>query len=357
MQVEKLLATASGDRQYGDLLRDACAAVAPQQVRAALAYATQSGVAELCDALNGLTGWGTSQKQWLVGIDYCRSDPLALSHLHGLPNSAVRVHDGQFVVARAGCNPRVSFHPKLYLLTGQTTTATIVGSGNLSRTGMRFGIEAAASLRSREDAAELVQVSGWYRRLWTAATPWPRVAAAYSVRYADQANRQQPAPIEDDAAPESAGRRGQLTPEQLRQLRVCEHLWIEAGNLHANRGPNRPGNQLMLKRNTRVFFGFQARELARDTTIGEVAIRYGTHDRPDCSLRFSNNSMDVLTLPLPGDGGPAEYDQKVLHFHRVGVRRFVLELGNATQIASWRRRSDQIGGTQQMAGGRAWGVF
>lgn len=357
MQVQKLLATESGDRQYGDLLRDACTAVAPRQVRAALAYATQSGVAELCDALDGLAGWGAAQKQWLVGVDYCRSDPLALAHLEGLPHSAVRVHDGRFVVGRPGCNPRISYHPKLYLLTGDTVTATIVGSGNLSRTGLRFGVEAAASLRSREDAAELASVTSWYGRMWTAATPLPRIAAAYAGRYGAAENRRQPAPVEDDAAPESAGTRGQLTPEQLRQLRVCEHLWIEAGNLHANRGPGRPGNQLMLKRNTRVFFGFQARELQCDTLVGEVAIRFGNHDRPDCSLRFSNNSMDVLTLPIPGEGGPAEYDQEVLLFRRVGVRRFVLQVGTAADAASWRRRSDQIGGTHSMSSGRSWGVF
>lgn len=357
MQVQKLLATSANDQEYGNLLRDAYTGVAPRQLRAAVAYATQSGVAELCRAFDALAGWGAVQKQWLVGIDYCRSDPLALAHLSGLPNSSVRVHDGDFVAGRAGCNPRTSFHPKLYLLSGAAVTATVVGSGNLSRTGLRVGIEAAASLRSAEDAAELASVTTWYGRMWTAATPLARIATAYAGRYASLENRRQPAPVEDDAAPESAGRRGQLSPEQLRQLRVCEHLWIEAGNLHANRGPGQPGNQLMLKRNTRVYFGFQASELARDTAIGEVAIRFGAHDRSDCSLRFSNNAMDVLALPIPGAGGPAAYDRRVLHFRRVGVHRFALELGTAADAANWRGRSDQIGGTHAMSSGRSWGVF
>lgn len=356
MRVEKLLATAPGDRQYGELLRDACTSIGPQQVRAALAYATQSGVAELCDALVGLAGWNTSQKHWLVGVDYCRSDPRAISHLESLPNSAVRVHDGQYVAGRSGCNPRVSYHPKLYLLTGAGNTATIVGSGNLSRTGLRFGVEAAASLRSSEDAAELVQVTNWFGTMWTGATPWPQIAVEYSRRYASAENRRQPAPVEDDAAPESAGRRGQLSPEQLRQLRVCEHLWIEAGKLGDNRhGP--PGNQLMLKRNARVFFGFQAYELPNNSLIGNVEIQYGVHSSPNCSLRFGDNSMDILTLPIPGQGGPARYDQQVLLFRRIGVRKFVLEVGAAAVAAAWRQRSDVVGGTHSMRYGRTFGVF
>lgn len=357
MNVERLLATSPNDRQYGDLLRDAFVEALPRNVRAAIAYATQSGVAELCDALGGVVQWRTARKQWLVGIDYCRSDPLALAHLGSLPNSSVRVHDGEFVAARSGCNPRVSYHPKLFMFAGADRTATVVGSGNMSRTGLRYGVEAAASLRCPDDAPQLASVSRWYGQMWNHATPYDQIAVAYAAQYAAQPNRRQPAPVEDDAAPASAGTRGQLRPEELRQLRVCEHLWIQAGNLHENRGPGRAGNQLMLTRNTRVYFGFQARDLDRDTLIGEVALRYGAHHRDGCSLRFSNNAMDVLTLPIPGDEGPAAYDQEVLLFRRTGVREFALSLGTRSQAAQWRRQSGQIGGLHRMTSGREWGVF
>lgn len=357
MIMEHLVATNARDRQYGNLLHEAFNASTPNRVRAALAYATQSGVAELCATLGGLAPWRTARKQWLIGIDYCRSDPKALDHLASLSHSAVKVHDGTFVAGRSGCTPRVSYHPKLYLFSGDTVTATVVGSGNLSQTGLRIGIEAAASLRSTDTAVKLAPVTQWYEHMWRAATPYDQISGQYAARYNAESNRRQPAPIEDDAAPEGAGRRGQLTPEQLRQLRVCQFLWIEAGNLHENLGSGRPGNQLMLKRNTRVFFGFQARDLDRDTLVGTVAIRYGANTRYECSLRFSNNSMDVLTLPLPGEEGPAAYDRQTLLFRRIGVRQFLVSLGTPAQIANWRRQSDQIAGRFEMKGGREWGVF
>lgn len=113
----------------------------------------------------------------------------------------------------------------------------------------------------------------------------------------------------------------------------------------------------MLKRNTRVFFGFQEKDLAPDTAVGSIAIRYGGHERPDCPLRFSNNSMDVLTLPIPGDEGPERYDLETLCFHRTGLRRFELSIGRARNVAVWRRNSQSIGADFRMASGRRWGVF
>lgn len=356
MRVEQLLATDPGDGRYADLVRDACASARPRRLRAAIAYATQSGVAELCAALDDIPAWRSARKQWLVGIDYCRSDPLALAHLNNLQRSELRVYDGAFVADRTGCAPRVSYHPKLYLFTGPTGTAAALGSGNLSQTGLRVGVEAGTTLWSSAGAA-MRPLIRWFDRHWASATPLQSIAEEYEEQYSALENRRQPTPSEDDDSPASAGVRGQLTPNELRQLRVCGNLWIESGNLHLNRGPGVPGNQLMLKRNTRVFFGFEARDLVPDTAVGSVAIRYGLHDRPDCSLRFSNNSMDVLTLPIPGDEGPEEYDQQVLLFRRIGVRHFELSLGGRADVRRWRSNSERINASFRMASGRRWGVF
>lgn len=356
MHVQRLLATEANDHSYADLIAAACQDSAPTHVRIAIAYATHSGVGELCQCLEPIPSWRRARKQWLVGVDYCRSDPKALRHLDGLTSSQVRIYDGVFVCGRRGCAPRVSYHPKLYVFTRNGSSATVVGSGNLSHTGLRSGIEAAASIRS-SNVASIRETIRWFRSMWRSATPLTSIAADYEDQYAAQDNRRQPAPVEDDAAPPSAGRRGQLTPAELRQLRVCDHLWIEAGNLHENRGNGRPGNQLMLKRNSRVFFGFQARELERDSPVGTVAIKYCSEERTDRSLRFSNNAMDVLTLPVPGDGGPAAYDQETLLFVRIGVRRFRLKLAQQGDKANWRRRSKSIGADFRMSSGREWGVF
>ena len=261
-----------------------------------------------------------------------------------------------FVVRRRGCVPRTSFHPKIYVFHGSQRVRSVVGSGNLSLTGLTMGVEAAASTSSAQGRG-MNAVASWYRSLWREATPLGEVLDRYLTEYRNYENRRTPVPRADDVVPASAGTRGQLTAAELRRLRVCEHLWVEAGNLHLNRGPGRPGNQLMLKRNTRSYFGFEVSDLEPDTTIGAVAIEYAGTMRPDCSLRFSNNSMDVLTLPVPGAGGPSQYDREVLLFRRIGVRRFVLRIARQRDVERWRRESDRVDGQFQMASGRRWGVF
>lgn len=348
----RLLGTQADDGQYLELIRSAYEQTKPKRICVAVAYATHSGVADLDSALSGLPRWKKATKQWLVGIDYCRSDPFALKHLSDLPKSKVRVFDGNFVANRNGCVPRHSFHPKAYLLFGSSKSAAVVGSGNLSRTGLGHGVEAAAAVRG-SDAID--DMRSWFRSQWHSATLLGDIEDRYRGQYESAANRRHPQASEDDAAPESASKSTQLKPHELRKLRVCRHLWIEAGNVTRNRGPSLPGNQLMMKRNSRVFFGFAAKDLPRDSTVGEVTIEWDGRWTDGRSLRFSNNSMDVLTLPVPEDG--EAYDRKTLHFEQVDVRVFKLKVGSRTDVRRWKRRSEAIDGILPMRSERQWGVY
>ena len=68
--------------------------------------------------------------------------------------------------------------------------------------------------------------------------------------------------------------------------------------------------------------------------------------------------MDKLTLPIPGAGGPAAYDQQTLLFTRLAAGVYLLELGTTAQKQSWMRKSQQIDALWQMHGSpRKWGVF
>ena len=352
----QLATTEPNDGSYLELIAEAYTRILPTTMIAAVAYATHSGVAELLHRLETLDGWAQVSKRWLVGIDFCRSDPIALRGLDGLPSSNVRIYDGRFVVGRAQCIPRVSFHPKLYAFQNRNKKAVVAGSGNLSRTGLCVGVEAGLSACDMP-SKDSISLEAWFHSQWQSATPFADVAVEYDDRFQALENRLRPAPIEDDVAPESAGTRGQLTPVQLRKLNVCRHLWIQAGKLHFNRGPGRPGNQLMLKRNTRVYFGFPARDLPPDTALGNITIEYAGNVRYDCSLRFSNNSMDVLTLPVPGVEGPDSYNRKTICFEQIGVRRFRLVLGVPHESARWKRQSKKVDGYFRMSSGRKWGVF
>lgn len=356
MTIERLLATDARDGQYMDMIRAAFEQTQPQRICAAVAYATHSGVAELDTVLSDLQGWQEAKKRWLVGIDYCRSDPLALAHLSNLPKSKVRIFDGSFVANRKGCVPRDSYHPKTYLLLGEKRSAAVVGSGNLSYTGLLQGIEAGASISETKPVA-IKDMQCWFTSNWKTATSFRKIEEKYGKQHGSLENRRHPMASEDDAVPESASRAYQLSPSELRKLRVCRHLWIEAGNITRNRGPNRPGNQLMMKRNTRAFFGFDASDLEQDTLVGYAAIQFSDNAPKLCPLRFSNNSMDVLTLPVPGSEGPVEYDNQTLHFEQTGVRMFRLSVGSRADAKRWQGRSDTIDGKLKMKGGRQWGVY
>ena len=353
MRTERLRATRAGDGGYADLVRAAARRTPLKAVDAALAYVTQSGVAELCGIMSDIDGWDLAPKRWLVGVDHCRSDPLALQHLQGLQAAQLRVHDGRYIVERKECSPRTSFHPKLYMFHGERGTEVIVGSGNLSHTGLRRGIEACVWIGGPVD--EIQPVTDWFGELWAVATPLERVVEQYITAHGRLDNRREPVPLDEDEVPESASGRGNLSSVELRRLRVCKHFWIH-GLTNPNRG-GRPGNQLVMKRNSRVFFGFQAQEREPNTLIGHVGIRYGGRERPKCSLRFSDNRMDILTLPIPGNGGPECYDDEMLRFRRIGLQRFELVVGSTEAAREWQQASKEIGGSFRLKGGRSWGVY
>lgn len=350
MTIDQLLATDARDGRYMDMIRATFERTEPQRICAAVAYATHSGVAELDAALSSLEGWKKTRKQWLVGIDYCRSDPLALTHLDKLPSSNVRIFDGKFVSSRKGCVPRDSYHPKAYLLLGNKRSAAVVGSGNLSRTGLLRGIEAAAAF-SESKRETIENVHSWFTRHWRLATPFSNIEDEYRRQHSSIENRRYPMASEEDAVPESASKRGQLGPKELRKIRVCRQLWIESGKLS-----DKPGNQLNMKKNTRVFFGFEPTDLEPNSPIGSVTVDVGGYHHMNRPLRFGHNSMDMLYLPVPGDDVP-DYRQQFLHFERIGIREFKLTVGRQGDVQRWMKRSQAINGKFELKSGRPWGVY
>ena len=244
------------------------------------------------------------------------------------------------------------------------------GSANLSRNGLEQGHEVGSlqivrSPKNVSDRAVWDSIDSslaWFDQEWNRATVYGSLRDSFRTRF-DAEVVKRGAPTEDDAAPAASldrTKRG-VRLEQIGKLRASHNLWIHAGNLHKNRGPNKPGDQLMMSAMTRVFFGFQPLDVPRDTALGDVHVRHSISGlvlkRP---LRFSNNSMDVLTLPVPESPWPPSYDQRVLLFTKVAAGRelhFELRVGNAREARSWQSKSRSMGTEYAMTSGRAWGVF
>lgn len=351
--------------EYTDLFGQAFSYTTFDRIEIAVAYATLRGTFIIRDAVESECSWEELDKRWVLGIDWCRSEPTALEYIASLPNSQARIFDGQDVVSEPGCVPSVPFHPKVFILRSGEATAVICGSANLSYNGQSQGHEVGSLLASKNSVegcadSPLNVVVNWFEHTWDQSEPVADVLPSYRSRYEASEILQSPIPTDDDIAPWSGARHGALTEIQLRQLRVCRHFWVQAGKLHANLGLNRPGNQLMLSRLTRVFFGFPAIERPIDTFIGHVRIEFHGNERSDCSLRYSNNSMDVLSLPIPGTEGPPRYDDATLLFEQVvdakGVKYF-LQVGSAAEKQLWKRESQKVSGDFKMKSGRQWGVF
>ena len=354
--------------KYTDLFGQAFTYAAFERLDIAVAYSTLRGTFAVRDAIGGASSWDALSKRWVVGIDWCRSEPSALEYIASLPNSQARIFDGQALVNKKGCTPSIPFHPKVFILSSDDATAVISGSANLSLNGQTRGHEVGSLLISTgsdhpeqgDSETPLNAVVDWFDHVWRQSSPLAHILTPYRNQYEAIEHLQAPVPTDDDATPSPTGSGRALSEKRLRQLRACRHLWIQAGNLHANRGPGVAGNQLMLTALTRVFFGFPATGVPTDTLIGHVRIEFQGHERTNCSLRFSNNSMDVLTLPIPGTEGPPQYDGETLLFEQVvdpaGVK-YVLQVGSASAQRTWRNRSKRVSGDFKMTSGREWGVF
>ena len=352
--------------RYSDLFRKAFSQANFQKMDIAVAYATLKGITSVQDAISagGESAWRELDKRWVVGIDWCRSEPLALEYIANLANSDLKIFDGISVVNRQGCVPSTPFHPKVFILHADDFTAVICGSANLSLAGQTRGHEVGSLVMFdnsvTKERASLTEVTSWFEFIWNLSSAPHYVLQSYRKRYETTENMQAPVPTEDDASDLSPSNRTTLSGKQLRQLRACRHLWVEAGNLHANRGFGKPGNQLMLSRLTRVFFGLPATEVPRDTLIGRVRIEFQGNERSNCALRYSNNAMDVLGLPIPGTEGPPSYDHKTVLFEKVVDQsgpKYLLHVGSAGERETWSQSSDQISGHFRMKSSRQWGVF
>jgi len=347
-------------------VRKAASAARFDHVTGLFAYVTESGAKLLLDALDEvMPRWRTAKKRWLVSLDFGRTEPEALRLLCALDNSAVFVPHAAEVLARR-LKPFVCFHPKSLLLhtargLGRGPVGLVVGSANLTFSGLSIGHEHAIALAShgkltsdeRRKLKLLLEESGHMDRLFREAS---RVDKALIAKYA----KLRPTRIGSEDDTPHVKRLTQGRPElrisHAADLATASRLWVDIDYVVENRGRGVPGNQIDLQRGTRVFFGLPAKQVARNTPLGNVVIRY-RGAKNVCHMRFGNNFMDKLNLPVPGVDGPARYDQSTLLFKRRPDGTFDLEVGSRSSINKWKKVSHEQGTLYRMRGGREFGIF
>jgi hypothetical protein len=362
--------TVSGrrDRKYTELFQKGIASGEFTRFSCAVAYATVGGVKLLDETLRGEMGdaWRSIEKQWLVGIDWCRSDPPALRRLASLNKSRVKVPAGETVVSTSGCKPSQTFHPKLFILAGQGRTTIICGSGNLSRNGMSRGCEVGGVVtlhsprepgHSEPQAAALLR---WFGAEWRKADPYHEIADRYEAACRDRVRSKTIVPTDDDAKPTVGVDRARgrtLTEEQIHELRTFQNFWIDAGALGANLGSGVPGNQLDMKRYTRAFFGAGIEDLQPQTEIDHITLVWEGTPHHDRTLKYGHNHMDKLNVPPAGTRGREFYRGKALLFTRRPDGTFDFAAGGPAERRAWRAASRRSGVIHPLSPTREWGLF
>jgi hypothetical protein len=82
-----------------------------------------------------------------------------------------------------------------------------------------------------------------------------------------------------------------------------------------NRGANRPGNQFDLPKGAHVYLGVERVENPKlNSVLAELNIRTPAGAVVERRLRYGNNAMEKLTLPIPEQYGYECYDGKILTF-------------------------------------------
>ena len=342
------------------------------QFRAGVAYATLNGCSILVNDLKHISVWQKSYKRWLISIDYGRTEPEALKYLAKIAYADVRIPSGLKVVGTGGFLPSRPFHPKAYAVDDvangdKSVFGVFLGSGNLTASGLLTGSECGAlSYWSEPNAAEKKTIlqaykeMSWFDVVWESADPVSKVIGAYEKAW----KKSKPPIVEEDedVVDLYVGAQNHVVEGEFAvTLASAKSFWIEVKELYKNRGQNEAGNQVDTPRGTRVFFGFPPTAVPRDTVLGQVVLQNKGFEPVECSVRFANNQMDKVNLPVPGSDGPDTYDSSILLFQRSGVTskgasKFSLLVGDKSHLKQWKAQS--LSETERtMQSGRRYGVL
>lgn len=341
--VLSMVRTLAAKRSYGSML-------------CTFAYGSRRGAADLLAAFAG-TSCDSAEKRWLIGIDFGRTEPAALEYLSKLTNSAVRVPHGHDVVGRPGFIPRKTFHPKgiVFYDPSKDPAALLVGSANLTRNGLSAGTEMTVAYQwpkklSKVDRQILARCKpgiSLMEKLWRDSAPVDEILDDYKQKW--RASPRSRRSVEDDV-PDATERQDLagvvIHGVQATLVASARALWTAPGGVSRNRGAGRAGSQLDLPRGSRVFFGFTSAAVPRNSTFGDVLIQVPGYSQVSRTVRFGNNSMDKVNLPIPGTAGPpGGYHNDNLLFTRqdpdvtTGRERFLLEVLTDRRLATKRAQA------------------
>ena len=328
-----------------------------------VAYATKLGCETLIASLiDSCQNWDMIDKKWIISLDFGHTQPEALELLAKLPNSAVAIPNADLVL-NSKLNPPIRFHPKLFYFqsTSDPQKAAIVsGSCNLTFGGLYMNTEQAtitvlqstSAKLSKQEIAQLIATQNIINDIWSTASP---LTKKIMNKYRSLWKPRQLPSTEKKPSSKFISTNPSIDRVKALALSSATNFWIRVTpKVVQNLGPGKPGNQIDMQHGARVFFDFDVANVPPNTGLGSVPISFkGIKSKR--SLRYGNNGMDKITLPVLQS--PQTYANRTLLFHRNPKGYFELVIGTPKKIAQWRERSLQQNTLYQMQSGREFGVF
>ena len=238
--------------------RDLAAVTTFDRVTGLYAFASLKGARLLTGVMSESPRWPVAVKRWIISIDGGITEPNALRYLLRLRKAEVRVPNAEELLARK-LRPIRRFHPKTLFFERKqadfTPSAIMVGSANLTCSGLCFSDEQAISAHARSGALPDGILSG-LRELEIVVSGVTVVDSAFIDRY--EAIRPTapslPEEFEDDRAELILQERPVLPPTTAASLAAASHFWVEIEYVVANRGRLEQGNQIDMQRGSRLFW-------------------------------------------------------------------------------------------------------
>lgn len=340
--------------------------VQPVRMLSSVSYASFSGCKLLQEKLfAAIPTWNSVRKDWLIGLDSGITEPEALKYLAKLPNSYLHLFDAEYLLNN-NLQPRQKFHTKMYIFESPKNNVTGIfsGSANLTLSGLVINMEQGISVicknpiaeAERESLEKLNQQKMVLKRIFKQSIGY---SPKLYQRYKEMCEKKREFVKNEDhhRTPRSLDtNRPEFDLSKAAAIATASNFWVEIKYVVENLGKGVPGNQIDLQRGSRVFFGFDVEQVAKNTIFGTRIIRYGNQDY-ECGMRFGNNQMDKLNLPSPYDIKLDTYEDKILLFTRLGDEIFNMRVYQHRDIKRFRRLSDHNKSLYKMKSGREYGVF
>jgi HKD family nuclease len=321
-----------------------------RSVKISVAYVSYGGCFDLFTELEKrVSNWKNVKKDVLLSIDYGSTEPKALRYLKSIPNCTIRAHNSDYVLKHK-LFPQVCFHPKTYVLENSNGVCGLfLTSANMTRSGLHQGVEHAISLSFKlntNNIKSLMSFYKWWRGAWASSKNISNV-------FINQYEKLIPKRPREDNTPSVK----KYFPKNLSYTditwRNSEYFWIKTKKLYKNMGQNKFGNQLDMKKGTRVFFGFAPKDVVRNTVLGNIKLSYKNSGYETRSLRFGNNQMDKINLPI--GMGNVSYDNSYLLFKRIKNKKFTVLKITHKDIDKFKNESLRLNKYYHLVGGREYG--